>query len=298
MSRTMLLGVAAATFLSAGAHAQQDFSAIEIEAIPVVDNLYMLLGSGGNIALLTGEDGAFIVDTQFAPLSEKIQAAVAAAGGGQIEFVFNTHHHGDHTGGNAPLRNAGATIMAHDNVQARLSSAQTSTLDGATSPPAEPAAIPVLTYPTRMTFHWNDTTINLSHAPNAHTDGDSIVHFTNLNAFHMGDTFLNGGFPYVDVNSNGSLDGIVAAADAVLARSNSQTRIIPGHGPLATPDDLREYRDMLAGVRDRLRSLVDQGLSEDEVVAAGPPAAFEEQWGGGFMSGENFTRFAYRAMTN
>jgi glyoxylase-like metal-dependent hydrolase (beta-lactamase superfamily II) len=293
-----LIGLAGAAMLTLPAFGQQDFSSVQIETIPVADNLYMLVGSGGNIALSTGADGAFIVDTQFAPLSEKIQAAVTAAGGGDVEFVFNTHHHGDHMGGNAEFANAGATIMAQDNVQIRLSSPQVSTMDGSTTPPAPAAAIPVLTYPTRMTFHWNGNTINLIHAPNAHTDGDSIVHFTNLNAFHMGDTFVNGGFPFVDVNSEGSLDGIINAAQMVLARSNAETRIIPGHGELASPDDLRTFLDMLLTVRERLQSLFDQGMSEDEVVAAAPTAEYDADWGGGFMTGENFTRFAYRTLSN
>jgi glyoxylase-like metal-dependent hydrolase (beta-lactamase superfamily II) len=258
----------------------------------------MLVGQGGNIALSTGDDGAFIVDTQFAPLSQKIQAAARAAGGGDIEFVVNTHFHGDHTGGNENFGNAGATIMAHDNVQARLSAEQVSTLDGSTTPPAPAAAIPVVTYPTRMTFHWNGVTVNLYHAPNAHTDGDSVVHYTNLNAFHMGDTFFNGGFPFIDVGSAGSLEGIVAAGEMVLARSNSATRIIPGHGALATPDDLRAYVDMLTACRDRIRALIDQGRSEDEVVAANPTAAFNDQWGAGFMNAETFTRLAYQSMAN
>jgi glyoxylase-like metal-dependent hydrolase (beta-lactamase superfamily II) len=261
----------------------------------VADGLYMLTGSGGNIALSTGSDGAFIVDTQFAPLSDKIRAAVRAAGGGEIEFVVNTHWHGDHAGGNVNF-GADATIMAHDNVRVRMSTDQISTLDDTTVPASPKVAIPVVTYPTRMAFHWNGDAVDLIHVPNAHTDGDTIVHFTNLNVFHMGDTFVNGGYPYVDVNSEGTLDGIIAAADVVLSRSNSTTKIIPGHGALATPNDLRGLIAALTTIRNRLKALVDQGRSEDEAVAANVTADWDATYGAGRMTGELLTRFAYRAM--
>jgi glyoxylase-like metal-dependent hydrolase (beta-lactamase superfamily II) len=256
----------------------------------------MLVGQGGNIALSTGDDGAFIVDTQFAPLSEKIQAAVGAAGGGDVEFVVNTHWHGDHTGGNANFGGAGATIMAHDNVQVRMSTDQVSTLNGQTTPASPRAAIPVVTYPARMTFHWNGNTVNLIHMPNAHTDGDTIVHFTNLNAFHMGDTFFNGAYPFIDVGSEGSLEGIIAAAQEVLSRSNADTKIIPGHGALATPADLRAYVEVLSTIRDRMQTLIDQGRTEDEVVTANPTSEWNATYGAGFMNPETFTRFAYQSM--
>jgi cyclase len=287
---------AAFAVCGAPALAQQDFSAVEIQTVPVAENLYMLVGSGGNIALSTGDDGAFIVDTQFAPLSEKIQAAVRSAGGGDVEFVVNTHWHGDHTGGNVNFGGAGATIMAHDNVQVRMSTDQVSTLNGQTTPASPREAIPVVTYPSRMTFHWNGNTVNLIHVPNAHTDGDTIVHFTNLNAFHMGDTFFNGAFPFIDVGSEGSLEGIIAAAEGVLNRSDAGTKIIPGHGALATPADLRAYVDVLSTIRDRMQTLIDQGRTEDEVVAANPTSEWNATYGAGFMNPETFTRFAYQSM--
>ena len=292
-----LISVAAAALLCSAPGFAQDFSNVEIETVDVAEDLYMLVGQGGNIGLSTGEDGAFIVDTQFAPLTDKIRAAVSAAGGGDVQFVVNTHYHGDHTGGNVNFGGAGATIMAHDNVQARLSTEQVSVLDGQTTPPAPAAAIPVITYPARITFHWNGDTVNLIHLPNAHTDGDTVVHFTNLNAFHMGDTFFNGTFPFIDVGAAGSLEGIIAAAEEVLRRSNAATRIIPGHGPLATPEDLRTYLDVLTTVRGRLQTLIDQGRTEDEVVAANPTSEYDATWGAGFMNAETFTRFAYQSMT-
>jgi len=296
MKAKLGLALACAALLGAPAFAQQDFSAVEIQTIPVADGLYMLLGSGGNIALSVGDDGAFIVDTQYAPLSDKIRAAIRAVGGDDVRFVFNTHFHGDHTGGNENFGKAGATIMAQDNVQTRLSTEQVSTLDGSTTPPAPAAAIPVVTYPERLTFHWNGNTVNFFHAPNAHTDGDSIVHYTNLNAFHMGDTFFNGGYPFIDVGAGGSLAGIVAAAREVLGRTNAATKIIPGHGNLATQADLRNYLEIMSTIEQRIQSLIDQSRSEDEVVAADPTSEWDATWGTGFMNAETFTRLAYQSM--
>lgn len=286
VKRLVIACLSSASVLCATANAQQDFSNVQIQTVPVANGLFMLVGQGGNIGLSVGADGAFIIDDQFAPLTEKIQAAVNAAGGGAVEFVINTHWHGDHTGGNENFGNAGAVIMAHNNVRVRLADNDS---------PA--AALPTVTYPERISFHWNGQDVNLEHVAAAHTDGDTIVHFTNLNAFHMGDTFFNGAYPFIDVDSNGSFDGIIAAGEAVLARSNAQTRIIPGHGALASRSDLEQYVDVLKTIRARFQSLIDQGRSEDQVVAAGVTAEWDATWGSGFMSAERFTRLAYQSLT-
>ncbi len=297
--RTRLQLALATTLVCAGpAVAQQDFSDVEVEPQQIGDGLYMLVGSGGNIGVSVGGDGTFIVDTQFAGLTDKIQSAIEGVGGGTVDFVVNTHFHGDHTGGNENFANAGATIIAHDNVEERLSTEQVSTLDGSTTPPAPPAAVPVLTFPERLTFHYNGNTVNIIHAPSAHTDGDSMLHFTEANAFHMGDTFFNGSYPFIDVGADGSLDGIISAAESVLERANASTRIIPGHGPLATREDLSEYHSVLTQVRERIQSMIDAGRSEDEVVMANPTSEWDETWGQGFMDPETFTRLAYQSLAD
>lgn len=288
---------AAALFCAAHALAQdQDFSKVEIRTIPLANGLYMLMGEGGNMALSTGPDGSVLVDTEYAPLNAKINAAVRAAGGGDVKFVINTHWHGDHSGGNEPFGKAGALIVGHDNVRVRMSTEQFMAAFNQRIPPSPAAALPTVTFPSRATFHWNGNTVNVFHVQNAHTDGDSIVHFTNLNVVHTGDTYVKDQFPFIDVSSNGSLDGVIAAAEAVLAMTNADTKIIPGHGELATRADYQRFHDMLVKVRANIKTLIDQGKSEDEVVAAKPTAEFDAAWGKGFMNGESFTRYAYQSL--
>jgi cyclase len=291
------LGVAAACFLAGPAFAQdQDFSAVQIQTQQLADGLYMLIGEGGNIALSTGADGSVLVDTQFAPLNAKILAAVRAAGGSDVKYVINTHWHFDHTGGNEPLGKAGAVIIAHNNVLVRMSSEQFLAALDRREPPAPAAARPVITFPTRTTFHLNGNTVNVVHVENAHTDGDSIVHFTNANVIHTGDTYMKDVYPFIDVSSGGSIDGFIASSAAVLARSDASTKIIPGHGALANKSDMQRFHDMLVKVRANIQSLIDQGKTEDETFAAKPTAEFDAAWGQGFMNPEQFTRFAYQSL--
>ncbi len=287
----------AALILSAPALAQeQDFSAVKIQTIEVGKGLYMLMGSGGNMALSTGADGSVLVDTEYAPLNAKIRAAIKQAGGSDVKFVVNTHWHGDHTGGNEPFGKAGAVIIAQTNVRTRMSTGQFMAAMNQKVPPAPAAALPTITFPTRATFHWNGNIVNVYHVENAHTDGDSIVHFTNQNVFHTGDTFVKDQYPFIDRSSNGTLDGFIHASETVLERSDAGTKIIPGHGDLATRADLQRFHDMLVGVRAKLKALIDAGKSEDDVVAAKPTAEWDAQWGGGFMKPEQFTRFAYQSL--
>jgi glyoxylase-like metal-dependent hydrolase (beta-lactamase superfamily II) len=292
-----LLVSAAVLFIGSAALAQeQDFSKVKIETIPLAPNLYMLMGSGGNMVVSTGKDGAVLVDTEYAPLNAKIRAAIKAAGGGDVKFVVNTHWHGDHTGGNEPFGKAGALIVAQDNVRVRMSSEQFMAALNQRSPASPAAALPTVTFATRATFHWNGNTVNVVHVENAHTDGDSFVQFANLNVLHTGDTYMKDTYPFIDRSSNGTLDGFIASAEKVLARADANTKIVPGHGALANRDDFQRFHDMLVGARKNIKALIDQGKSEDDVVAAKPTAEFDDFWGKGFMTPEQFTRFSYQGL--
>ncbi len=274
---------------------QQDFSKVEIKAEKVADGVYLLTGAGGNIGLSVGRDGAFLVDDQFAPLTEKILAAVKAVTPEPVRFVVNTHLHGDHVGGNENMAKAGAVLVAHENVRKRLSAEQTNAL-GRKTPASPEDALPVLTFADALTFHWNGDEIRVTHVPPAHTDGDSVVRFVKADVVHMGDLFFNGTYPFIDTGDGGRVDGVITAADQVLAASGEKTRIIPGHGALATRADLQAYRDTLATLRDRIAKLKAAGRSRDEAIAAKPTADHDAKWGTGFMKGDVFTGLVYDSL--
>lgn len=274
----LALAVSLVVLAAQPAAAQRDFSDVEIGSQEIRGGIYMLTGAGGNMGLSVGEDGAYLVDDQFAPLSAKIQAAIQAITGEPLRFVVNTHFHGDHTGGNENLGKAGALIVAHENVRARLARGRDT--PGREIPPAPQDALPVVTFAEGVSFHWNDEEIRVfAVGQAAHTDGDSIIHFVGADVFHMGDTYFADRYPYIDVPSGGDVDGVIAAADRVLKAATATTRIIPGHGPLSTKKDLQGYRDMLQSVRDRVAALKAEGKSQEEVVAAKPTADLDEKWG-------------------
>lgn len=290
----MLTGIVLA---GASLDAQQDWDAVEIRAQPVAEGVYMLLGRGGNIGLSVGADGAFLVDDQYAPLTGKILAAIREITDEPVRFVVNTHWHFDHTGGNENLGAAGVLIVAHENVRARMSTEQFIEAFNRREPPAPPAALPVVTFTEAVTFHWNGDEIHVSHVHPAHTDGDAIVHFRNADAIHMGDTYFNGGYPFIDVSSGGNVHGVIAAADHVLSLAGAETRIIPGHGPVATRTDLVAYRDMLLTVRNRIAALIADGKTREEAIAAKPTADLDATWGEAFMAPEVFVGIVYDSMT-
>jgi len=295
VNKNLVLGVAAA-LISMPALAQQDPATVTIQTQKLAGNVFMLMGDGGNIGLSTGADGSVLIDTEYAPLNAKILAAVRGAGGSDVKYVINTHWHGDHTGGNEPLGKAGALIIAHDNVLARLSTEQFMAAFNQKVPAAPAAARPAVTFPTRATFYLNGDVVQIVHIANAHTDGDSIVHFKNANVIHTGDTYMKDVYPFIDVGSKGSIDGFITAADAVLSRADANTKIIPGHGALANRADMQRFHDMLVAARGKIQALIDQGMSEDQVVAAKPTAEFDDPWGKGFMTPEQFTRFSYQSL--
>jgi cyclase len=287
------IGLGAALLLASSGAGAQRFEDTEIQAAEVADGLHMLVGEGGNIAVAWGPEGVLLVDDQFAPLTEKILAAIRTFTSEPVRFVVNTHWHFDHTGGNENLGRAGAVIVAHENVRRRLEAGQFMELFRREVPPAPPEALPVVTFSDGVSFHWNGQEIAVSHVTRAHTDGDSIVWFRGSNAVHMGDLFFHGRFPFIDVQSGGAIDGMIAGVDRVLAEARSDTRIIPGHGPLAGRADLERYRAMLADVRGRVREGLARGLGADELVAEKPLADLEPAWGGGFLSAEAFLRIVH-----
>lgn len=280
------------------AHAQQNFDNVQIQTIPVSDGLYMLVGSGGNIGVSVGEDGVFMIDDQFAPLTGKIQAAISELSDNPVRFVVNTHWHGDHTGGNENWGESGAVIVAHENVRERMSTEQFIEAFNMRTPPAPDVALPVVTFNDAVTFHWNDETIRVFHVSTAHTDGDGIIHFANANAVHMGDTYFNGFFPFIDAATGGTVDGMIAAADQVLGMIDDDTKIIPGHGPLSNKAELQAFRDMLDTVRGRVANLIADGNARDAVIAAKPTSDLDAEWGGGFLQPDVWVGIVFDAMQN
>ncbi|HZF25554.1 MAG TPA: MBL fold metallo-hydrolase [Steroidobacteraceae bacterium] len=279
--------------LATAAQAQQDFSKVEVKSQQVAGNIYMITGAGGNIGALVGDDGTLIIDDQYAPLSPKIHDALAKLSPKPVKFLINTHYHGDHTGGNEIFGREGSIIVAHDNVRKRLSERQVIELFKMDTPPAPKEALPIITFTEDVGLHFDGEDLHVFHVPNAHTDGDSLIYFSKANVLHAGDTLFNGFYPFIDVGGGGSVAGMIASADRVLGMINENTKIIPGHGPLATPKDLKAFRDMLATLRDRVAKLIQEGKSADEIVAAQPSKDLDEVWGKGFLKPEQVVRIVY-----
>jgi len=236
-------------------YAFQEMKDVEVKITPVKDNIYMLQGAGGNIGVLTGEDGIFMIDDQFAAHSSKIKAALNTISDEPVKYLVNSHHHGDHTGGNANFQDDGALIFAHENVRKRLK-ADTTKVNG----------LPIVTFNSEINLHINGNDIVVAHVHNAHTDGDALIYFPQSNVLHTGDTFFNGMFPYMDLNSGGSMNGNIAAAQTGLNLINKNTKIIPGHGSLASYSDYEEYLKMLKNIRDNIFEAISEGISESEIV--------------------------------
>lgn len=261
------------------AAAQQNrFADVQIETQQVADRLYMLRGAGGNLGLFVGEDGAFLIDDQFAPLTPKIKAAIGEITEQPVRFVLNTHWHPDHTGGNENFGEAGALLVAQENVRERLSESDFHELFEREIPAAPDAALPVVTFTDAMAFHVGEERLRVEHMPHAHTDGDAVVFFEQAGAVHTGDLYFAGGYPLIDIATGGSLDGMIDGTARILEQIDADTPVIPGHGPLSDGAELQDYHDMLATVRERVQSLVDEGLSLEEVLAEAPTADLDAEW--------------------
>ena len=271
------------------ANAQEpDWDAVEIKTTGLGHGVYMLEGFGGNIGLSIGVDGAFMIDDQFAPLTPKILAAIRELTDRPIEFVINTHWHFDHVGGNAQLGDAGATIVAHENARVRM----------AAEGPFQVAEIglPVITYSARTTFHYNGQEIEVFHPQPAHTDGDSIILFRNIDIIHAGDVFWNGTYPLIDLDSGGSVAGVISTLTRVAEMAGPNTHIIPGHGPLGDRADVASAAAMIEESLDRVASMVELGKSLDEIKAADPFADFNPTWGQGFIRPDQWVDTMYRTV--
>jgi cyclase len=290
-----LVAVTAASLICWSANAQQNYDKVEIKTEKLSPTTYVLFGAGGNIGVSVGEDSVFIIDDQFAPLTPKIQAAIKTLTDKPVQFVLNTHWHGDHTGGNENFGKAGALIVAHENVRKRMSSEQMIEFLRSKVPAAPKAALPVVTFSQDVAFHLNGDEIFAFHVPKAHTDGDAIIHFRKSNIIHMGDTFFNGFYPFIDFSSGGTPDGLIACADRVLSIADDKTKIIPGHGPMSNKAELKVYRDMVATVWGRVSKLVKEGKKLDEILAAKPTADYDERWGKGFIPPARFVEMLINA---
>ena len=282
-------------FLAIPASAQQDFAGVEIRTEPVAPGVAVLFGAGGNIGLSHGEDGNVIVDDQYAPLTPKILAAIKALDPDPVRFVINTHWHFDHTGGNENFGKAGSVIVAHDNVRRRMEAGQFMRAFNQQIPPAPKAALPVVTFGDDASLHLNGDTLHLIHVVNAHTDGDSLVHWQKANVLHMGDTFFHKvTFPFIDLESGGSIDGAIAAVDRGLQIANESTRIIPGHGPMATRAEMAAYRFMLADIRAKVAAGIKAKRTLEQIKASAPAAAYGMT--DGFVKPDAFVETVYNSL--
>lgn len=268
----------------------------EIKTIPVAGSVSMLQGQGGNLGVSAGADGLFMIDDQYAVMTDNIRKALAAIGQQPLRFIVNTHWHGDHTGGNENFGKTGAVIVAQDNVRKRMSTDQFIKAFDSKVPAAPAIALPVVTFAESVTFHLNGDDINVFHVAPAHTDGDSVVVFKNANVIHAGDIFFNGLYPFIDVSSGGSINGTITAAERILNLADDKTRIIPGHGPLSDKKGLAAYRDMLVTVRDRITAAIKDGKTLEQVQAMKPTADLDAVWGKGFLKPEQFVMIVYSSL--
>lgn len=293
MLRKWLIAAVVAAPVVAAAQGPQ---AAPIKTTRIAGSVSMLEGVGGNIGVSSGPDGIVIIDDQYAVMSDNIRKALQALGPQPLKFIVNTHWHGDHTGGNEGFGKAGAVIVAHDNVRKRMSTEQFIKAFGLKVPASPAAALPVITFAEAVTFHLNGDEISVTHVEAGHTDGDSIVLFKKANVLHTGDLFTNGTYPFIDVSSGGSIDGVIANVGRLINSVDDNTKIIPGHGPLGDRQALIAYRDMLSTVRGRLKAAIQRGDSLAKIQSDKPTADLDAVWGKGFLKPEQFVAIVHASL--
>ncbi len=275
--------------------AQTDFSKVEIKVTKVAGNVYMLEGAGGNIGVSVGDDGILIVDDQFAPLADKIRTALKGIADKKLRFILNTHWHGDHTGGNVAF-GPEAPVIAHDNVRKRMAVEQKSEVFKRTTPASPKEALPVITFNQNLTVHFNGEEIRAIHFPQGHTDGDSVIFFAGSNVVHLGDDFFAGRFPFVDLESGGSVEGLTKNIGEIITRIPAGAKLIPGHGPLSGIEDLMNYHNMLVTTSDIVRAKIKDGKTLEQIKSEGLPDTWKS-WGTGFIKTDVWLETIYRSLT-
>jgi len=296
--RNLLLATLLLALVWATATAQTRLMEGELEIVPLRDNLSMLvMEPAGNMLVSTGADGVMLIDDQFAPMTQRIRTAVDELGGTDLVYLFNTHWHGDHTGGNGNFGELGVTIVAHDNVRKRLTEEQFHLMFKARSAPRPPEALPVITFNDRMTFYFNGDIVDVVHVPVAHTDGDAIYYFRNADVMHTGDAFINRGYPLIDIASGGSIKGQIEATQKMIDLAGPDTLVVSGHGPLADRERLIAVRDMLTTARENVVALIGQGKTLREIKDARPLDELDAEWGTGFLKARAFVTIVYQSET-
>jgi glyoxylase-like metal-dependent hydrolase (beta-lactamase superfamily II) len=271
---------------------------LDFAADEVAPGIYMLSGvggfTGGNIGLSVGDDGVVMIDDSMPPLLAKMKAAIAKVTDKPVDFLINTHVHGDHTGNNKSMGENGTRIVAHDNLRINMLVKGLQTSEG--KKPMPKAALPVITFSHAMSFHLNGEDARIFHVEKAHTDGDAVIHYKNANVIHTGDTFFNGMFPYIDLNNGGSVNGYIAAQEKIISIANADTKIIPGHGPLSSVKELKMSLAMLKDSKNLIAKMIKAGKTEDQVVSDNPLKGYHEQWNWGFITTEKMTRQVYKSL--
>ena len=273
-----------------------DYANVPITVEALRENIYFIHASGGNMVLAVGEEGALLVDNEFAELNARLQETIRKLSPQPLRYVFNTHWHSDHTGMNEALAGTGALILAHDDTRTRMLSPQHNAFFNHTYPPAARAALPVITFPRAMSLHLNGESIQFLYTADAHTDGDAIAWFPKSNVVHMGDLYISELYPIIDINSGGDINGYAPAIDAVLAIIDDSTRVVPGHGRVGSRADLLAYRTMLATIRDRVAAMMDDGLGLDAVLAARPSREFDQAWASDRVGPDDWVRMVYQSL--